>query len=150
MQKYWKYLNNFKITTALKTYRLWTVWRICKDVRKTSHPYLGAFGSLQKNITMTSFSSFQCWTAGTREVGEASLMVNYQENLVSMISRELCPYNVRTTKADLQLYRNILFNNNTCLCMLSISCLCIFLSIHIFFSVYDQLPWTTTNSSVLS
>lgn len=143
-------LNNFQITIALKTYRLWAVWRICKDIRKASHPYLGTYGSLQKNITMTSFSSFQCWATGTREVREASLMVNCQENLVSMVSRELCLCNVRRRKADLQLYRNMFFSNNTCLSMLSISCLCIFLSIHIFFSVYDQLPWTSTNSLVPS
>lgn len=78
------------------------------------------FGTLQKNITMTTFSSFQCKATMTREVREASLMANYQENLVSMVSRELCLGNVSRTKADLQFYREVLFNNNVCTCFPSV------------------------------
>lgn len=97
---------------------MWTVRGLHKEVRKTSHFYFRAFGSLQKNITMTSFFSCGCWASWTRQMrdqfyiwigsaGEAwlaqgiflaglkgaqvSLTMNYGENVVSMVGGGLSP-----------------------------------------------------------
>lgn len=58
---------NFKITVVLKVHRMWTVRGLDKEVRKISHLHFRAFGSLQKIVTMTSFSSCSCWASWTRE-----------------------------------------------------------------------------------